>query len=438
MDKSLKNIEKKIGVALNDEVIRETATKAIAKLLAAGIPEDAVRKMLNNARPIADFAWFEERLSYDDFQAFFSSPVRRHGIDGSIDVAYGASTAPAILGKSPYTSPMDVYLDLRGVPQAKHEDLQKEVIFYAGHKIEPVLRDYFRFMYGSRYMVFDCDIQWASKKYPHFIGNVDGLLYDTVEDKLGILEIKHTTPNNVKTQMEVKNDTPPAYWEIQTRCYMELLDADFTCLFLGWGPRPTLDFTAMTKIERDKELGESILESCEDFIEYNVIRGNKPSLADVEEPELIRKYFAEQYDVRKLKNKEAHFTPKNEALKAVLKAKEELEKKKDEKSKLDAEIKKLEKDYLNKQAPFIEEIKDCEYGYVEDEDGNLYCISYKPTRTTVSVEELKMLYPRAFHDVAKDAIDTTKLKTKYPEIYSKCKVPSDTRKFSIRKVKSKK
>ena len=255
MDKSLKNIEKKIGVALNDEVIRETATKAIAKLLAAGIPEDAVRKMLNNARPIADFAWFEERLSYDDFQAFFSSPVRRHGIDGSIDVAYGASTAPAILGKSPYTSPMDVYLDLRGIPQAKHEDLQKEVIFYAGHKIEPVLRDYFRFMYGSRYMVFDCDIQWASKKYPHFIGNVDGLLYDTVEDKLGILEIKHTTPNNVRTQMEVKNDTPPAYWEIQTRCYMELLDADFTCLFLGWGPRPTLDFTAMTKIEIDKELG---------------------------------------------------------------------------------------------------------------------------------------------------------------------------------------
>ena len=49
-----------------------------------------------------------------------------------------------------------------------------------------------------------------------------------------------------------------------------------------------------------------------------------------------------------------------------------------------------------------------------------------------------MLYPKAFHDVAKDAIDTTKLKTKYPEIYSKCKVPSDTRKFSIRKAKSKK
>lgn len=192
MDKSLKNIEDKIGVKLTDDIIKETTVKAIAKLLEAGLPENVVGDMLKNARPIADFAWFEERLSYDDFQNFFSSPVRRHGIDGSIDVAYGASTAPAIIGKSPYTSPMDVYLDLRGIPQPKKEDVQKEIIFYAGHKIEPVLRDYFRFMYGNRYLVFDCDIQWASKKYPHFIGNVDGLLYDTEEDKLGILEIKHS------------------------------------------------------------------------------------------------------------------------------------------------------------------------------------------------------------------------------------------------------
>jgi len=237
----------------------------------------------------------------------------------------------------------------------------------------------------------------------------------------------------VRTQMAVKNGTPPAYWDVQTRCYMELLGASFTCLFLGWGPRPTLDFTAMTRIERDPDLGESILESCENFVERTK-KGIRPGFQDVEEPELIRKYFANQYNSKALRNEEAKITPKTEALKALLAAEEKLEAAKEEKRALDTKIKALEKDYLLKQTPFIEDLKDSEYGYTEDAEGNRYCLSYKPTRSTVSVEELKALYPEIFEKVRKDGVDTTKLKTLYPEAYTKCRIPGENRKFSIRKV----
>lgn len=186
-------ISKLIGEEISEKTISNSAVLGLAKLIEKGLPESIVSKMLETALPLGDFKYFEDRLSFEEFNNFFSGPVRKFGLDGSKNHpygCYGASTVPEILNVSPYHSNINTYERMRGKKEAS--DTDKETIFFAGHKIEPVYRDYFRYMYGERYLVIDCDIQWASKLYPHFIGNCDGLLFDKETGELGILEIKHS------------------------------------------------------------------------------------------------------------------------------------------------------------------------------------------------------------------------------------------------------
>ena len=203
-------VSKLIGIEITEQVVKEQTSLALAKMLRQGMPKQHLERMLKSARPLGDFSFFQRNMTNDEFQEFFSGPVRKYGLDGSLNHkygCYGASTSPAILNISPWNCNIDVYEEMRGKP--KKYDPDKQDIFDAGHWIEPVYRHYFEKMYGNRYIVIECDIQWASRQYEHFIGNCDGLLYDKETGQLGILEIKHTSPRNAKVIDAVKNDEVP-------------------------------------------------------------------------------------------------------------------------------------------------------------------------------------------------------------------------------------
>lgn len=419
--KEMERVSLLVGETITPALLKKQVEDALARLIKQGMPKKHVERMLKSARPLGDFHWFEERMSFDDFNAFFGGPVRKYGLDGSLNHkygCYGASTVGEILNMSPYKCSVDTYEAMRG--RKFKDDPEKLEIFYAGHKIEPVYRDYFRHMYGNRYIVFDCDIQWASRSKAHFIGNCDGLLYDMDTGQLGILEIKHTSANNMKTIKAVQSGDTPKYWEVQQRCYMELFNADFSCIFLGWGNRPGLDTNAMHRIERDADLGENILEQCEDFMVGNVEAGVRPSLKNVKSPERVRQACEEVFGPANPKKKPVQLKKSfKKNLEELQKAQEAIEKAKEAEKQAKAKVEEAQKRYEELQLPLIEELKTATKGQFIDEDGTHYEVSYD-VRNALDVEKVRTEYPAAYDECNKPSVDTKTLKRLYPEIYREC------------------
>ena len=432
--KEMKRVSAMVGVEITPEILQSGVSAALAKLMREGMPKELVQRMLKSARPLGDFAWFQDRMSFDDFNAFFGGPVRKYGLDGSLEHrygCYGASTVPEILNISPYRCNVDTYESMRG---RKFKDSPEKLeIFYAGHMIEPVYRNYFRHMYGGRYIVFDCDIQWASRTYDHFIGNCDGLLYDTETGQLGILEIKHTSANNMKTIKAVQTGNTPKYWDLQQRCYMELLDADFSCIFLGWGNRPGLETNAMHRIERDRDFGESILEQTEDFMTGNVEAGIKPSYRNVKSYERVKESIEEIYGPVNPAERPVVFGKNfKKNLEALKEAQDAIEQAKIEEKAAKEKVEEAQRKFEELQLPIIEELKTAPKGEFVDKDGTHYEVSYD-VRRALDVEKVKTLYPAAYDTCNKPAVDTKTLKRLYPEIYRECFGPKvdGKRSFSL-------
>jgi predicted phage-related endonuclease len=226
--------------------------------------------------------------------------------------------------------------------------------------------------------------------------------------------------NNMKTINAVKSGETPKYWETQQRCYMELLDADFSCIFLGWGNRPGLDTNAMHRIERDRDLGESILEQTEDFMVGNVEAGVKPSYRNVKSYERVVESIEEIYGPVNPKAKpvklDKKFKKNLEELKAAMdaieeaKAAEKLAKEK---------VEEAQRRFEELQLPIIEELKTSPKGEFVDADGTHYDVTYN-VRNALDVDKVKTLYPAAYDECNKPAIDTKTLKRVYPEIYTEC------------------
>ena len=432
--KEMARISSLIGEEVTEETIKNSYSEGLAKLMKEGMPKEHIERMIKSARPMGDFAWFQNRLPFDEFNKFFGGPVRKYGLDGSLDHPYGcfgASTTPGILNISPFETAVDVYESMRG--KKKKPDADRDEIFYAGHMIEPVYREYFRHMYGHRYIVFDCDIQWHSRKYPHFIGNCDGLLYDKETGELGILEIKHTSPNNKKTIRNVQEGDPDKHWDMQERCYMELLDADFAVLFLGWGNRPGLDTNAAHRINRESELGEDFLERCEDFMVNNVEKGIKPSFRNAKDATRIKDSMNELYGPVVSGAKALKFDEKLlPVLEALEKAQKEIELAKQNEKEAKEKVEDAEAAYEALQLPLIEALKNSPKGFYVDSDGKHFDVTYD-VRKCLDVEKVRDNYPDAYDDCNKSAVDTKALKRRYPDVYRDCYGPKTggTRKFEL-------
>jgi hypothetical protein len=305
--------------------------------------------------------------------------------------------------------------------------------------IEPVYRDYFRHMYGSRYTVIECDIQFHSKKYPHCIVNVDGLLIDKKTGEFGILEIKHTGPRNINFIKDFQNGHTPEYWDVQERVYMEVLDADFACLFLGWGNRPGLDTNDMHRTERDKDFGSNLLEMAEDFMVNNVEAGLKPDIKAIKKKDLAKKAVAKLYGEQIATKTPVTF---DEKLVPVLEALEEAKKKVEDLKKAESEIKKEKEKAIEQfealSLPIREALKSSTRGVLVK--GKKHYDVRFDVNNALDVEKVKQLYPEIYDECNKLAVDTAKLKKEHPSEYRECYGPKKgaERKFEFSSWESKK
>ena len=411
---------------IDKKLIKESIAYGFKEILDQGFPKEALQEILKHVRQMGHVVYISKHMGITEEAVYneFFTESRKSGVDGSVVNAYGGSTVPSILGISPYVSPADVYMDMKGIESKEKEsedDTQKrEMIFGAGHTMEPVYRDYFRIMYGDRYIVANTDLQFHSKKWKHFVLNIDGLLYDKKTGEYGVLEIKHTSYRNIKTINAFKAQDVPAHYDAQGRCYMEGLNASFVCFFLGYGNRPVEDDTAFVRVERDSNLASTMLNNCESFIENFVEAGKMPSLFSVKDKSLLRKNVAALYGEVNPKKEAVHFSPALKPhLAELLKAKEVLDAAKDaEKAAKDA-AKDAEEKFEEYQSAFIAELKDASSGYIDADNGSRYWVYYD-SKKALNVDKVLEKYPEAFEECRKPALDTPRFKKLYPKEYADC------------------
>lgn len=245
--------------------------------------------------------------------------------------------------------------------------------------------------------------------------------------------------NNIRTINEVKTGNTPKYWDMQQRCYMELLNASFSCIFLGWGNRPGLDTNAMHRIERDNVLGASFLEKAESFMTDNVEAGNIPSFRNIRNYERMNEAIESLYGSVVKNEQPIKFDKKvKPALNAIIEAEEAIAKIKVKKSEIESELKKAQEEFENLQMPIIEELKNNAHGLFIDDDGTHFSVTYD-VKNALNVQKVHDLYPDVYDQVCKPAIDTSLLKKMRPDVYSDCFEPKigSKRNFVIRTWKEK-
>ena len=217
-------------------------------------------------------------------QSFFAE-ARLHSLKGDIyPFCLGGSDTAAVVGVSPWTSPMKLYYQKTG--QLKEEKLTKakELTFAIGHEFEAPARNLFTLITDLPTKEFP--IQVRNKKYPHIVANIDGLVFE--DDQMGIYEGKCTHYKS-GTYSSFEEDICPEYYLSQIQLYMEIWDVDFCYINCIWGIHE--DKMKYIRIPRDREYGEMICQACEKFVQDAVL-GLKPK-TQAQDPGLTAKDLLE-------------------------------------------------------------------------------------------------------------------------------------------------
>lgn len=183
--------------------------------------------------------------------------VRRNGIGGS-DIA-------AILGKNPWRSRLDVYLDKAG----KTDPLESNERMSWGSKLEPVVRDHYAELH-PRYWVDEVPGVLGHAEVTAALASVDGIVQ--AKDGTRLLEIKCTAQSW---------EQPPDYYLYQGMHYMAVTGI------------PVLDFAVLTRgntyteyeVPAEQSVLDYLLEEVADFW-WNHLDPNGPK--KIPDPDPVR------------------------------------------------------------------------------------------------------------------------------------------------------
>ena len=185
--------------------------------------------------------------------------ARRNGIGGS-DIG-------AILGVSPFKTPVDVYLaKTEPNPDEKHNEL-----FYWGHALEAPIAD--RFERDNKVSVLRNVPIARHKKHEWMIANVDGIINAS---KKGVLEIKTVSAFGGSDWGETGSDEIPLSYVAQVAWYMAVMDYDYAKIAALFGGNDYREFY----VERDEELEATLIEKGREFWFSHVLPNVPPQAAN--------------------------------------------------------------------------------------------------------------------------------------------------------------
>ena len=318
---------------------------------------------------------------------------RRGGIGGSdVSIIYGISN---------FRSNRELYYDKLGIkPLREVEDetwLQKKM----GHVLEDLVAEVFSRKTGLK--VFEVKKMFSHPLHPFMFADVDRFVIDE-DGRTGIMECKTTNYQNKDAwEGDVKF---PYQYELQIRHYMAVMNLDFAYIACLWGNSEN-DF-AYRKIVRDYDFEDAIIEEeqyfWEEYIEKQV------------EPEFIGK---PDVSLKCLKMYLDNPDPSLGRMALPVSFRSDIERYvelKNEKSKLDADKKKIE-DELKRISVLI---MDKMGAFCESElsvTGKKFVVSFKPQKTErILSKELEKL---AIH---------------HKDVYDEYVTVNENRKFTVKEL----
>ncbi len=311
---------------------------------------------------------------------------RRGGIGGS-DVSI-------IFGVSHFRTGRELYYDKVGIKPAKEDEDSTWIQKKMGHLLEDLVAEIFSKKTGLK--VFQIKKMFSHPKYPFMRADVDYFV-ELPDGTRGILECKTT---NYQNRDAWDDEKFPYQYELQIRHYMAVMNLDFCYIACLWGNNEK-DFT-YRYVERDYDFEDQIIEAEEYFWEEYVTKRIEPTF--VEKPDMALKCLASF--IGGADTDASRLTIPNKYLPAL----EKYVTLKEQKSKIDAESKKLEEEIKRTYLPIVEELGDVCEGELSS-PGKRYYIYYKPRKSTkINKENLEKL--AACHkDIFDEYVTTSESRT---------------------------
>lgn len=153
-----------------------------------------------------------QRIQFETFEEWLDA---RHGI--------GGSDASAVIGKNPYKSNQDLWMEKTG--RTVPPDISDKDYVRYGHAAEPLLRELFALDHPEYKVEYFENNMIRNEKYPWAHASLDGELTDQ-DGRKGILEIK-TTNILQSMQREKWNDQIPDNYYIQILHYLLVTEYEF-------------------------------------------------------------------------------------------------------------------------------------------------------------------------------------------------------------------
>lgn len=202
--------------------------------------------------------------------------TREEWLEGRQKQGLGGSDAAAIVGMSPWSSPLQLWKQKLGIEKPK--DLSGNPAVEQGVKMESVLRDFYHAIHPEYEMWHHpYDILFQEKR-PWLFASLDAELLDE-QGRYGILEIKTATPTAGKWKEWADGKMPMNYY---CQVLHQLLATDydyirlFACLYSLSGDMTLKSY----EIEREdvKDDLEWLLGKETFFWEHNIKGGEMPSM----------------------------------------------------------------------------------------------------------------------------------------------------------------
>ncbi len=164
----------------------------------------------------------------------------------------GGSDIGAILGVSPFKSPVDVYL----AKTAPNPEEEKNELFYWGHALEAPIAD--RFALDHRIQVIRPQEIARHPEHEWMVANLDGIIPG---DPAGVLEIKTVSAFGGRDWgVEGSDDVPLAY-VAQVAWYMAVMDFPYAKIAALFGGNDYREF----HVDRDRDLEAILIEKGREF-----------------------------------------------------------------------------------------------------------------------------------------------------------------------------
>lgn len=200
-----------------------------------------------------------------------------------IKYGVGGSTVAGIMGLSPWTTPLETWFRLKGEGLANDLPVN-EAAKCAGHVWEDFVAKMIPYMPGYEgTKVINDTTFYQHPEHKFMLANLDRrvILPDGSE---GVGEIKTTNYRNYETIQKWKSGIVPAYYELQCRWYMAIMNLPFTLIICAWGF--TVNDMAIIRIERDLKEEKRIINEVKEFLD-SIDRDEPPTMDEASNCKLI-------------------------------------------------------------------------------------------------------------------------------------------------------